>query len=383
MQYWHFSETAYPYLPPEESYDSVRVTLPNGTIDVERAASLWDRYLAEWQVADEYGINVMLNEHHSTATCMNPAAAVVAGVLARLTSKARILVLGNPVANRKDPVRVAEEMALVDSLSHGRLEVGFVRGVPYEIAATSSQPVMMSDRMWEAIDLIKKAWTTHDGPFNWEGRFFHHRQVNIWPRPYQQPSPPVWVTSLSAESAVRVADNGHVIASFLTGYDGTRKVFQAYRDRLEATGRPAPADDRFGYAALTYTGRTDEEGLEGARKLLWYIQANKVPPHISMPPGYIPYFQRAAGLRGARAPFDLRSMTLQNLIDCGIVFAGSPSTVRGQIEKFYDRVGGFGHLMMMGQAGFLDHAETVNGIRNFAEHVVPRLQGLGTQPVPA
>ena len=127
MQYWHFSECAYPDLPDPETYDSVRVTLPNGVINPERAAGLWARYIREWQVADECGLNVMVNEHHSTATCMNSAAPLIAGVLARVTN-ARILILGNPVANRNDPVRIAEEIALVDLLSHGRLDIGFVRG---------------------------------------------------------------------------------------------------------------------------------------------------------------------------------------------------------------------------------------------------------------
>lgn len=376
MQYWHFSETAYPYLPPEETINSIRVTLPNGVIDPDVAMRLWDRYLAEWQIADECGINVMINEHHSTATCMDPAAPIIAGTLGRLTKNARILILGNPVANRKDPVRVAEEMALVDLLSHGRLEVGFVRGVPYEVSAVNSKPVQMSERMWEAIELIQKAWTTHDGPFNWEGRFFQQRHVNIWPRPYQQPNPPVWVTAMSPGSAARVADNNYVIASFLTGYEGTRKVFQAYRDRMAETGRPAPADDRFAYAALTYTGETDEEGLEGARKLMWYVKANKVPFEFVQPPGYTPYFARAAGLRGERSAYDFKSLSLEDLIEEGIVFAGSPSTVRGQIEKFYEKVGGFGHLLLMGQAGFLEHDETVKGIRTFAEQVKPALDGL-------
>ncbi|SFN29771.1 Flavin-dependent oxidoreductase, luciferase family (includes alkanesulfonate monooxygenase SsuD and methylene tetrahydromethanopterin reductase) [Pseudonocardia ammonioxydans] len=376
MQYWHFSETAYPYLPPEETINSIRVTLPNGVIDPDVAMRLWDRYLAEWQIADECGINVMINEHHSTATCMDPAAPIIAGTLGRLTTNARILILGNPVANRKDPVRVAEEMALVDLLSHGRLEVGFVRGVPYEVSAVNSKPVQMSERMWEAIELIQKAWTTHDGPFNWEGRFFQQRHVNIWPRPYQQPNPPVWVTAMSPGSAARVADNNYVIASFLTGYEGTRKVFQAYRDRMAETGRPAPADDRFAYAALTYTGETDEEGLEGARKLMWYVKANKVPFEFVQPPGYTPYFARAAGLRGERSAYDFKSLSLEDLIEEGIVFAGSPSTVRGQIEKFYEKVGGFGHLLLMGQAGFLEHDETVKGIRTFAEQVKPALDGL-------
>jgi alkanesulfonate monooxygenase SsuD/methylene tetrahydromethanopterin reductase-like flavin-dependent oxidoreductase (luciferase family) len=376
MQFWHFSETPYPDLPPEPEFDSIRVTLPNRVLDPALAARLWDRYLAEWQVADDAGLNVMLNEHHSTATCMDPAGPVVAGALARLTKRARILLLGNPVANRKDPVRIAEEMALVDLLSHGRLDVGFVRGVPYEVSAVNSNPVRMNERMWEAIDLIHKAWTTHDGPFTWEGEFFTHRQVNIWPRPLQQPAPPMWVTSTSTGGAARVADAGHVLATFLTGYEGTRKVFQAYRDRRLATGGGLPADDRFAYAALVYTGRTDEEGLEGARKLMWYISSNKVPSQFVLPPGYIPYAQRAAGLAGQSSPYDFHTKTLDELIADGIVFAGSPATVRGQIERFYERVGGFGHLLLMGQAGHMDHEETVAGIRTFAEHVKPGLEHL-------
>ena len=125
----------------------------------------------------------MLNEHHQTATCVDPAAPLVLAALARVTSKARLLILGNPIANRHQPVRVAEEMALIDVLSHGRLEAGFVRGVPYEVLPANSNPVRMNERHWEALDLIVKAWTSHDGPFSHEGRFFHYRQINIWPRP--------------------------------------------------------------------------------------------------------------------------------------------------------------------------------------------------------
>ena len=139
-------------------------------------------------------MEIMLNEHHQTATCVDPAAPLVLGALARLSKKARLLILGNPVANRRQPVRVAEEMAMVDVLSSGRLECGFVRGVPYEVLPANSNPVRMNERQWEAMDLIVKAWTSHDGPFSHEGRFFHHRNINIWPRPYQQPHPPIWVS---------------------------------------------------------------------------------------------------------------------------------------------------------------------------------------------
>ena len=192
MRAWFFTETAYPHLP--DDIESIRVTLPNKHYDPEIGAQLYHRYIDEWLYAEDHGLDIMLNEHHQTATCVNSTAPIVMGILARESTKARILLLGNPVANRRDPVRVAEEMAMCDVISRGRVEVGFVRGVPYEVSAMNSLPIGMSDRLWEAHDLIRKAWTSHDGPFNWEGEYFHHRQVNIWPRPYQEPHPPIWIT---------------------------------------------------------------------------------------------------------------------------------------------------------------------------------------------
>ena len=195
MKAWHFSENAYPYLPPADEYESIRVSLPNRIYDPKKGAALYDRYIDEWLVAEDEGVEIMLNEHHQTATCVDPAAPLVLAALARMTKKARLLILGNPVANRRQPVRVAEEMAMVDVLSKGRLECGFVRGVPYEVLPANSNPVRMNERQWEAMDLIVKAWTSHDGPVSHEGRFFHHRNINIWPRPYQQPHPPIWVST--------------------------------------------------------------------------------------------------------------------------------------------------------------------------------------------
>jgi alkanesulfonate monooxygenase SsuD/methylene tetrahydromethanopterin reductase-like flavin-dependent oxidoreductase (luciferase family) len=231
----------------------------------------------------------------------------------------------------------------------------------------------MNERMWEAHDLIKKAWTTHDGPFSWQGRFFEHRQVNIFPRPYQQPHPPIWVTSMSPGSAKQVAAHGYVAATFLTGLDGTKSVFDSYREEHERVGLgPTPAD-RLAYAALVYTGRTYEEGIAGAEKLMWYIRANKVPPQFSNPPGYVAAPFRAKALQGARSPFAFSHLTMDELLERGIVFAGDPDTVGEQITRFHEHVGGFGHLLIMGQAGFLEHDETIAGLENYAREVHPKL----------
>jgi alkanesulfonate monooxygenase SsuD/methylene tetrahydromethanopterin reductase-like flavin-dependent oxidoreductase (luciferase family) len=372
MQAWYFSENAYPYLPDPSTYESIRVNLPNRLYDPKVGAALYDRYIEEWQYADELGLEVMINEHHQTATNLNPSAAIVASSLARLTKRARILILGSPIANRRDPVRVAEEMAMLDNYSRGRLECGFVRGVPFEISAVNSKPVRMEERMREAHDLILKAWTTHDGPFNWEGKYFHHRQVNIWPRPYQQPHPPVWITVKSPHQIVWNAELGHVAATFLTGYGETKRIFDTYRKRRNELGLPMN-EDRLAYAALMYTGETDEAGFEGARKLMWYLTSNKVPPQLKNPPGYASLQTSVKLLKGAPTAFD-RTAPLETCIEEGIVFAGNPDTVYRQIKRHYEHVGGYGHVLVMGQAGFLEHDETISGIKLFANEVYPRLR---------
>ncbi len=124
-----------------------------------------------------------------------------------------------------------------------------------------------------------------------------------------------------------------------------------------------------------YTGDTDEAGYEGARKLLWYLTANKVAPQWKNPPGYASLKASVALMRGAATAFD-RASSLEQCIERGIVFAGNPDTVYEQIAKHHAHVGGYGHLLMMGQAGFLEHDETVRGMTNFATQVYPRLKEL-------
>ena len=374
MKIWHFSETAYPYLPPAEQYELVRVDLPNRYFDPEKGAALFDRFIAEWQVAEEEGLEIMLNEHHQTPTCVDPAGPLLLAALARVTTKARLLILGNPVANRRQPVRVAEEMAFADILSHGRIEVGFVRGVPYEISPANSNPVYTNERQWELIDLILKAWTSHDGPFSHEGRFFHARRVNIWPRPYQSPHPPVWVSSTSAEGAARVGARGYIQATFLTGYANTKPVFEGYRRgwREAGRGRDVPID-RLAYAAFVYTADTEAKARAGAEKLLWHIAINKIPTHFANPPGYNSLEANAKGMRVGLQRYP-KAPTVDAAVEGGIMFAGTPDQVLKQFEKFYDHVGGFGHLLVAGQSGFLNHEDTVHGIRMLAREVFPRLR---------
>jgi alkanesulfonate monooxygenase SsuD/methylene tetrahydromethanopterin reductase-like flavin-dependent oxidoreductase (luciferase family) len=134
--------------------------------------------------------------------------------------------------------------------------------------------------------------------------------------------------------------------------------------------------DRLAYAALVYTAPSEAEARAGAEKLMWYITANKIVPQFTYPPGYVPVRAAIDVMRGRVNPLSHfgGTPTVENAIRAGIMMAGTPDQVINQIRKVYDYVGGFGHLLLMGQAGFLDHKDTVVGIKTFAREVYPRLR---------
>jgi hypothetical protein len=166
----------------------MRVTLPSRHYDPKIGADLYNRYLDEYMIADDLGFHHMVNEHHQTATCLDVAAPLSAAILARQTRKGRICILGNPVANRGDPLRIAEEMAMIDCISRGSARCRFRARRALRIFAANTNPTQTVERLWEGIDLAVKAWTSHDEPFNFEGRFTRRRLVNLWPRPINRPS---------------------------------------------------------------------------------------------------------------------------------------------------------------------------------------------------
>ena len=246
--------------------------LPNRIFDPQIGADLYNRYLDEYVIADELGLHHMVNEHHQTATCINSTVPLTAAIIARQTKRGRICVLGNPVANRGEPIRIAEEMAMIDCISRGRLDCGFVRGVPYENHAANSNPTKTVERLWEGVDLIVKAWTTHDGPFSYEGPITHRRAINIWPRPYQSPHPPIWITGSSDFDAIRkVASRGFTFATFLQPYGLVRQMFDAYRSGYR--GSHLPNGGGMAFMPLVYTADNEAEAEAGAVELTWYLKA--------------------------------------------------------------------------------------------------------------
>jgi alkanesulfonate monooxygenase SsuD/methylene tetrahydromethanopterin reductase-like flavin-dependent oxidoreductase (luciferase family) len=377
MRAFVFTEMQFPFVD-EDAHESVRVTLPNNNYDPQIGHELYKRYFDLYERADRYGLDIMLNEHHSTATCVEPAVPLTMSILARTTKSARILALGNPVANRRDPVRIAEEMAMIDVISGGRAEVGFVRGVAQEISPANSNPVLMKERMWEAVDLIIKAWTTHDGPFSWEGEFFHQRQVNIWPRPLQQPHPPIWVPTQTASTARETAQRGYTVATILNGAEGCVRIFDAYRESFVAAhGREAPTDN-LAYLGLVFVAKHRRDALEGARAVQWYIQHNKVAPQFINVPGYFDAATRVKMLRAqyetGRLPSPIDHLAwapIEELVDGGFCFAGEPEEVAEQLLTFRKRVGGFDNWLALVQAGAMETDFVAPSMELMASEVLP------------
>lgn len=377
MEFWHFSEQS--MHPAWDKIDGpTKVLVDNAHCDPQTAHELYNRYLDEWMVADRLGFNIMVNEHHASANCMSASCLLTLAILARQTSKARLLCLGVPVTNRTDPYRVAEELAMIDSISGGRLEIGLVKASPFELALSNQSPARIMDRYWEAHDFVVKALTHKGGPFSWEGEFYNYRNVNVWPRPVQQPMPPMWITASGASTGRRIAQLGYVCATFFNGA-GTKPLFDAYKEEYRNThGKPA-AIDRFAYLAIMVCGSTEKEVQERVAKVKPYLEVQpRTPKGWINPPGYESVELNAMALRmgkTGRINFGLPpNPSLAEMADGGIMFAGTPDQLYDQMSRFSDKVGGIGHMLMLGQAGYLSHEETVDSLTLFSEQVAPRLR---------
>jgi alkanesulfonate monooxygenase SsuD/methylene tetrahydromethanopterin reductase-like flavin-dependent oxidoreductase (luciferase family) len=390
FRFYAFTEMGYPHLPPLPYFENNRVSTPNSFFDPDYGYELYKKCYDIYAAADDLGLDVMVNEHHSTATCLNSVMPLSMAILARETKNARILTLGNPMAHRADPVRVAEEMATVDVISRGRTDIGFVRGVPQEVLAVNSSAVDMKSRMWEAIDLVVKAWTANDGPFNWEGEHFHHRQVNIWPRPYQQPHPPIWSPTLNPGSAGELADRDYVVATLGGGKYGYKAIFDNYRARYtERTGESAPLE-RFALGPQIYVGSSNQEADdEGLRLQAWYREAGRHYFQYTDVPAYMPASTRAKLLRvkaqgldpwqfarpaGPTSPTlaEMATMPMSAMTDAGYMIVGDADRVFEQLRDLFDFVGGFGSLLGMVHYWTMTLDSAVKSMQRFAKDVMPR-----------
>src|SRR5437879_2958427 len=201
----------------------------NKHFDPVAASRLYNEYLEHYIYAEEQGVEgFMLNEHHNAPFCMQAKCNIFASILAAVTKKAKIVLLGNPLPLAENPVRLAEELSMIDMISKGRLVPGIVRGGGQESLAAGVNPAFNRERFQEAHDLIVAAWT-REGPFRWEGTHYQHRVVNPWAVPLQKPHPRIWIPGvISPETIVWAAQQGYPEMELSTPVDRTKRIWEIY-----------------------------------------------------------------------------------------------------------------------------------------------------------
>jgi hypothetical protein len=200
----------------------------------------------QFRCADEFGFDwVTVAEHHYSAFSLSPNPMVMAGALSQIARRARIAVLG-PTLPILNPVRVAEELAMIDTMSGGQVIAGMMRGTPNEYLTYNINPAESRERFAEPLHLIRRAWTEMR-PFGWLARYYQYRTISIWPRPVRQPHPPLYMSGVSSDregggtscqAPTRRTRPGLIapIAAMIDGTSGLRSCMRL--DRARTTTMP-------------------------------------------------------------------------------------------------------------------------------------------------
>ena len=382
MKITSFNLMTYADLDPGAKYlyKSAWVLLPNTYFDPKKGHALYNRYLDELELADELGFDgVSVNEHHQTAYGLMPSPVVTASALARRTRNCRIAILGNAFCLRDNPLTLAEEHAMIDVITGGRLISGFVRGVGSEYFSFGANPVHSIERHQEAAELVVEAWT-RPGPFAFEGKHFHIEYVNLWPRPFQLPHPPIWCPSQGSLETIEWAAHPDRKFVYLQNYSPRQSV-QRYLDLYRETalrkyGYEA-ASDRIGWGAPVYVADTDQQAIDEARphiEALFNVFLPKATELMFFPPGYMSPESLKQILIHKRANSG-GGVTIESLIERGIIVCGSPDTVRKKISEYHRDIG-FQELVVMLTFGTMPGALAEKNIRLFASEVMPALKPL-------
>jgi alkanesulfonate monooxygenase SsuD/methylene tetrahydromethanopterin reductase-like flavin-dependent oxidoreductase (luciferase family) len=370
-----------PYRPLDlaaaAKYRSAWVVLPNSLYDPVKGAEEYESHLDVLAYAEQLGFDAIgVNEHHQTAYGMMPAPNLIASALIQRTKKAKIAILGRALPLVDNPLYIAEETAMLDNLSKGRIIQGFVRGIGSEYHASGVNPYFSHGRFHEAHDLIVKAWS-EPGPFEFDGDHYNFRYVNVWPRPYQRPHPPIWIPSQGSTETVVWASAPERKYPFLVTFaqaDLVARYHTTYREQARKYGYEA-AGDQLGWAVPIYIADTDEQARREAGAALEALFNNflRMPWEMLVPPGYTS-MSSLKNLMRMRASLGSRPhRSADELIGDGTAIVGSPATVREKIARMRDRTG-FNILVSMLQFGTLDDRLTRRNFERFAAEVMPHFR---------
>ena len=300
-----FTERAYTNYTEEDVLRSpnkaVRVTFSNSHFDPAVASRQYNESLDEWEYVEELGFEgMMLNEHHNTPTSLGAAMNLEAAILARITRKPKIVLMGNPLPIHDNPLRLAEELAEIDMISGGRLVSGFVRGGGTETWSTNANPVHNRERFEEAHDLIIKAWTT-PGPFRWEGKHYHFRVVNPFQVPLQKPHPPVWIPgSGSAETVIWCAERRYPYFYLGIVPDSFGQMQQIYTEEAASEFGYEAGPEHFRIYAPNPRAGHRRKGVQGGARVPGGAGRRRARPHaegVFLPARLQPTHHARVGIR--------------------------------------------------------------------------------------
>ena len=382
-----FEQAPYRYTPEgfENNHSSV-VTPPYSIVEPERMReSLFSAY-AELLHAARTGFDgICVTEHSQSSYDISPNPTLLASAVACAAQAegldVAIGVLGRSLGKTREPLKIAEEYALLDCISGGRLIAGFPVGLSWDANLNAALPAVETrERYREHRELILKAWSQPE-PFPWNGRFEKYGQVNVWPRPIQQPHPPIWIPGTGSPGTLRDIlrrDYAFVYLSWdgpkLTG----REVFDRYWELADELGRDRNPY-RLAFLQVVAVSETDERAeKEYARHLEAHYRSGlgATPVTTLAVPGYAEPAAVEAMLRGAGHGGMLGRMktaTYKELVDTQVAIVGSPTTVADQIEEFV-REFRIGNLLVMLQSGAMPRDLTEKNISLFAAEVLPRLR---------
>jgi alkanesulfonate monooxygenase SsuD/methylene tetrahydromethanopterin reductase-like flavin-dependent oxidoreductase (luciferase family) len=382
MKFTWFNLMAWPDLPNDfrQNHRSVWVDVPNGLYDPVKGHQVYNDHLDLLEYADQLGFDgIGINEHHSNAYGLMPSPNLMAAALTRRTTKAAIVVLGNSIALYNPPIRVAEEFAMLDVMSGGRLVAGFPVGTSMDTNYAYGQvPATTREKYAEAHDLILQAWT-RPGPFPFNGRYTKLRYVNIWPKPLQQPRPPIHIPGGgSVETYDFCLDNDYSY-SYLsyTGYLRARQLMEGYWERVGKRNK----DDspyRAGFAQTICVGETDAEAerLYAQHLNYFYNRCMHIYPGFADAPGYRTVKTIKAGAAAQLTPAAMAkfgNLSYGELVESGHVISGSPDTVAERLEQLIKELH-IGNLFGLFNPGDMPVWKAKHSTRLFAEKVMPRLK---------
>ena len=379
FMFFHLMPYGHLDLDYDKKHESAYLTLPNSYYDPKKGHELYHRYLDELELADELGYDgICVNEHHQTAYGMMPAPNVLAGALARRTKNAIICVLGRALPIINEPLTIAEEFAMIDNLTAGRFIAGFVRGLGTEYHTTMAVPGFSHERFHEAHDLIIRAWT-EIGPFAFEGKHFNYQYVNLWPRPYQTPHPPIWIPSQGSKETIEWAAHPDRRYTYLITFSPAEAVARnmaVYRKQCEDYGYQS-LPDQLGWATPIYVAETDEIAKREATPHIeaFFNKFLRAPAQYKAPPGYTSMASYKA-IMEQKYKVRQSHLSIDTLMENGMFVCGGPSTVAEILEHRQSEMG-FGNLVAIQQFATLPAELTEKNLRLFAAEVMPKLRGLG------